>query len=449
MNCKFCDEPLDEGVTLCPKCQKEQNEEVVDEVVEEVAQEVEKEITETESTPKPPIWKVIAAALCCILLLGALVIAVLEGMGFNATGAISRLFKKEVVVEKIEDCDLVVATMGDRELTNGELQVYYWTHVFDHINYYYYYGIGFDMEQPLDKQVKDEATGQTWHDYFLDMALKSWHRYEAMAMIAEEYGHTLSPEAQEYLDGLEDYLTEIATQNGFESADAMIADRFGPGCHFRHYYAYMENYCIGTDFFDMIAADLAPTDAELETYYTEHEAELIESGASKEDGNIASVRHILICPKADEGATEYTEEQWAAALADAEALLAQWKEGEATEESFTALAVEHSEDPGVVDNSGLYEGISNTASYLAPFKEWTIDPIRVEGETAIVKTDAGYHIMYFVSSEGPLWKSTCNEAMLTERISARLDEVTQANPYTAKLDQVILGDALAGLMQQQ
>lgn len=442
MNCKFCDAPLEEDETLCPKCQKDQNEPAENDVIEEVE---ELEIPSATAT-KQPLWKVIGAVSCCVLLLGALVIAVLEGMGINATGAIVRIFKKEVKAEVVEDCDLVVAKMGDRELTNGELQVYYWTHVFDHINYYYYYGLGFDMEQPLDQQVKDEATGQTWHQYFLDLALKTWHRYEAMAILAEEAGHTLSPETQEYLDTLEESLTTLAEENGFESADAMIADRFGEGCYFRHYYAYMENYCIGTDFFDMIAADLAPTEEELEAYYQENEAELIQAGASKEDGNISNVRHILICPKADDGATEYTDEQWAAAEAAANELLEQWLAGDATEESFTHLAVENSEDPGVVENYGLYEGIYNGSGYVSAFESWAIDPARVVGETAVVKTEYGYHIMYFVSTQGPLWKNSCEQSLLSERISAEIDKTAEANPFDTYLDRLVIGDALANVV---
>lgn len=453
MNCKFCNEPLEEGVTVCPNCQAEQPQLEEDITLCPDCPQEEFPVEEAVSTApaKPKLWKLILAVVGCLVLLGVLTVSVLEGMGIDATGKIAGIFQKEEAPGKEDapkeedlsgDSDVVVATIGDRELTNGELQVYYWTHVFDYINYYYYSELGFDMEKPLDEQIKDEKTQETWHDYFLDMALNSWHRYEAMAMIAQESGHTLSKETQDYLDNLETYLTETATQSGFEDADAMIADRFGPGCALRHYAEFMENYCIGLDFFDLIAADVAPTDKEIDAYYAENEKEMKEAGASKEDGNVASVRHILISPKGEKDATTFTDAQWAAALASAEALLEQWKAGDATEESFTELAIAHSEDPGVAENSGLYAGISKTANYVESFKAWAIDPARTEGETGIVKTDYGYHIMYYISGE-PMWKSTCYEAIITQRISAKIDTVTKENPVTSDADKVVLGDALA------
>ena len=44
---------------------------------------------------------------------------------------------------------------------------------------------------------------------------------------------------------------------------------------------------------------------------------------------------------------------------------------------------------------GLYENIHPGTEFVPNFLAWSIDPARVEGETAIVETEYGCHIMYF------------------------------------------------------
>ena len=65
----------------------------------------------------------------------------------------------------------IAATIGDQKLTNGELQVFYQTSM---INFYSQYGMylmymGVDFSQPLDQQVFDQNTNQTWQE-FMDVA---------------------------------------------------------------------------------------------------------------------------------------------------------------------------------------------------------------------------------------------------------------------------------------
>jgi len=120
---------------------------------------------------------------------------------------------------------------------------------------------------------------------------------------------------------------------------------------------------------------------------------------SREDNNFntASVRHILVQAVADENG-EYTEEALAVAKSKAEDILAEYKSGEQTEESFTALAEQYSEDPGVTTNGGLYE-VTDKYSYVAEFTDFALANHK-PGDTGIVYGEsssyAGYHVMYYV-----------------------------------------------------
>jgi len=115
------------------------------------------------------------------------------------------------------------------------------------------------------------------------------------------------------------------------------------------------------------------------------------------------VRHILIFP---EGATSSTvtsqtwpDSAWAYAENKAKEILAQWEAGEKTEDSFGALANEHSADQnGKVTNGGLYEDVY-IGQMVANFEDWCFDSARQTGDVGIVKTEYGYHVMYYVRAD--------------------------------------------------
>ena len=129
----------------------------------------------------------------------------------------------------------------------------------------------------------------------------------------------------------------------------------------------------------------------------------------RQDYETVDVRHILIQPEAGtiaEGEEGYEDEQAqlkAEAKAKAEDLLAKWQAGDATEDAFATLANENSSDGGSNTNGGLYEQIYQN-QMVAAFNDWCFDSSRQPGDTGIVETDYGYHIMYFVGTNLPYWQ---------------------------------------------
>lgn len=114
---------------------------------------------------------------------------------------------------------------------------------------------------------------------------------------------------------------------------------------------------------------------------------------------LKNVRHILVSfeggtTDSTTNTTTYSDEEKAAAKSKAEDLLNQWKSGEATEDSFAALATDNSTDPGSVENGGLYENVF-PGQMVAAFNDWCFDDSRKPGDTGIVETSYGYHVMYF------------------------------------------------------
>jgi len=143
------------------------------------------------------------------------------------------------------------------------------------------------------------------------------------------------------------------------------------------------------------------------------------------DDPTVDVRHILIraetadadnpdTPDVDESKTP-TQEALDAAKAKAQNILDEWKTGEATQESFAALAEEYSEDGrssggNLAAPGGEYTYVSQ-GQMVQPFNDWIFDPARQSGETGLVQTDFGWHIIYFVGPQGPAWQGEALTAL--------------------------------------
>lgn len=110
------------------------------------------------------------------------------------------------------------------------------------------------------------------------------------------------------------------------------------------------------------------------------------------------VKHILLSFKADPSdSTPATDAEKSAAKKKADDVYAEWLEGEKTSDRFSELAKEYSMDTGSKENGGLYEGVY-TGQMVAPFENWCFDTSRKAGDTGIVETTYGYHVMYFIKN---------------------------------------------------
>ena len=131
---------------------------------------------------------------------------------------------------------------------------------------------------------------------------------------------------------------------------------------------------------------------------------------SREEYKTVDIRHILITPEAGtkaEGDEGYEDEQTqlkAAARTKAEEILAQWQAGDATEDSFAQLAMENSADGSKYDG-GLYTRVTKGWA-VEEFNDWCFDASRKAGDTGIVDTTYGSHVMYFVDYDLPAWAAS-------------------------------------------
>ena len=106
------------------------------------------------------------------------------------------------------------------------------------------------------------------------------------------------------------------------------------------------------------------------------------------DYALPNARHILI------SVSDTTDEEaMATAKETAEKLLAEYEAGEHTEDAFAAIGDAAYAD-GTAAESARYEDIT-PGQMVEDFENWCFDASRQVGDTGIVESTYGYHVMYF------------------------------------------------------
>ena len=479
---------------------------------QEAAKLTERQLAEQKEAKKLKLY----TAAFAVVLIALLVIAVTVGViqTINNSG--------------IREKNTVAMTVDGHEISNAELNYYYMSTVnsFYSQNGSYAAMFGLDVTKPLNEQVMDEATGETWADYFLESAKASAKSVYALKNAAAAAGHTLSEDLKAAADSTIENMSLYSTIYGYSDAEGYLKAMYGKGATMESYRSYIEDTLLADDFQAAYSESLTYEDTALReaekdnfhaysaftynyyhlpvtkfqeggttaedgttTYSDEEKAaavaaceeaaksltgaditsvELLDaaiaalpvnegatsastfyednaytyisapvaqwlSDSSRKEGDLTyiansttdadgketingyyivyfhsvndnsfalkNVRHILVNFEGgttDEttGAVTYSDEEKAAAKAEAEEILAGFKAGEATEASFAALAAEKTDDTGSAANGGLYEDIY-PGQMVASFEDWCYADHKT-GDTGIVESEYGYHIMYFV-----------------------------------------------------
>ena len=180
-------------------------------------------------------------------------------------------------------------------------------------------------------------------------------------------------------------------------------------------------------------------------------------GRKKDDNSYQTLtyRNIEVLaettPSEDENGTDLpTDEQLAAAKTKADDLLDQWKNGDATADSFGELAKTNSADETNKDNGGLNED-ANRSSLDANLTDWLFAEGRQPGDAAVVEASdssgnvIGYQILYVESLGEIQWKYQATTALRSDDYDKWYTEV-EAN-YPAELTD--LGKEIAASSSNQ
>ncbi len=487
---------------------------------QEAAKLTERQLAEQKEAKKLKLYTTAFVVVLALLLITAVTVGVTQTISNSG----------------IRENKTVAMTIGNHEISNAELNYYYMSTV---NNFYSQNGsyaalFGLDVTKPLNEQVMDESTGETWADYFLESAKASAKSVYALKDAAVAAGHTLSEDLLAAADSTIENMELYSTLYGYSDAEGYLKAMYGKGANLETYRSYIEDTLLADEYQTAYAETLTYEDADLRAaekenfhaysaftynYYHLPVTKFQEGGTTAEDGTttysdeekaaavaaceeaaksliseeitsveeldaaiaalsvnadttsastfyednaysyiaapvaewlsdssrkegdmtclansttaadgtetvngyyivyfhsvndnafaLKNVRHILVNFEGgttDEttGAVTYSDEEKAAAKAEAEEILATFKAGEATEAAFAALAAEKTDDSGSAATGGLYEDIY-PGQMVANFEDWCYDAHKA-GDTGIVESEYGYHIMYFVGDSDTTYR---------------------------------------------
>lgn len=512
--------------------------------------------------------KITTIAFVAVIVVIALVFGVMQIIsGVNRSGVLER--------------NSIALTVGEHEL-NAVTMNYYFFDAFDqeYQNIYstyststnaYYLAQGLDLTKPMNEQVMNKETGETWADHYYEQAIENARSDYAMYDLAMAADYKLSEDMQATIDTQLLYLGFYGSQYG--SVDTYLKAKYGQGASEESYTEYLTTsvtayafyadhaesleyddearrayekdrynefsaYSFNTYFLSYtsflpegvtesaasdeqktaareeaskVAAELAKATTleefdkaigELEinknattpvkstenkdvmhtTLYEEYAEWLSasdrktgdikdfpsESTVKDADGKettvvnghylfmfigrndnlepLGNVRHLLVKFTGGttdaNGNTTYTLAEKEKAKEKAQGYLDTYLAGTKDEASFEALVKEYSEDTSK-STGGLFEDIHPNSSYVVSFRDWATDPARVAGDTGLVESEYGYHVMYYVGDDELTYRDfMINNALTTEDMEKWHDEqvekltVTEGETKRVNLDLV-------------
>lgn len=150
------------------------------------------------------------------------------------------------------------------------------------------------------------------------------------------------------------------------------------------------------------AGDVTLTESESGTAYYYYVA--VFEDRLRDEEPTHTLRSIPV--QAGDGIADPTSAQFSEAEDKAQSLLDEWKAGDATEDSFAALATANS-----ASNGGLISNITSSSSQDDAVKDWALDSARKAGDTELVKTDTGWSVVYYVSGNDPVWRQAATTGL--------------------------------------
>lgn len=275
-------------------------------------------------------------------------------------------------------------------------------------NYLPYLGI--DLEKSFKEQpcTFEEGVEQTWFDYFLVSTRLYAEQFLVLTEAAKANGKTLSDADMAEIEASIKELKDYTSENGFEIQEYLDMT-YGNGVTEADIRKVMEITFLASNYYDEIYNGYTYTEDEYKAYEEENLKD-------EENYNYVNARHILV----------ETEEE-------AKTLLEEILKAEDVKDAFIK-SVSKTLDGGSKTTGGLYKNIYK-GQMVQNFNDWCFDSQRKPGDTGIVSSDYGYHIMYFESvSDLTYFRDTADNELRRADYNEQYDKWLEQYPITFNND---------------
>jgi len=154
--------------------------------------------------------------------------------------------------------------------------------------------------------------------------------------------------------------------------------------------------------------------------------------------NTVDIRHIFVAAETvehehDEDGNHVDTEEYTAAVEEAKKaantkandIYNEWKSGDATAESFGALAVTYSDDTSASVN-GTLTNVYKDYFTIDAINEWIFDSSRAAGDCTVIDSDYGSHLIYFENTAEPYWELNVKNILVSDAYSEYINGLKEA-----------------------
>lgn len=301
-------------------------------------------------------------------------------------------------------------TINGETISAAEYDFYYYTIYSNYKQYASYGAVPTGADGSFDLTAACGLTGyedKTWGDYIKSSALKQLQDTYILASYAQADGMAITEADQSTVDN---FYTSVQTyaDSASMSLDEYLTTMYGTAVSKAALEPVINRYLLAGDYMTKLKATYTFTDEEKQAFYTAN-------ASSYSNTDLPKVRHILFwAPVGVANTTDATDEELAAAKALADAALAKVTSYD-TMVSVGAAALAD----GTAQESAEYTVA--TGDMVAEFEDWCYDAARKPGDTGIVKTEYGYHVMYYVGTEKD-WEADAISSLSADKYNAYIAE---------------------------
>lgn len=140
----------------------------------------------------------------------------------------------------------------------------------------------------------------------------------------------------------------------------------------------------------------------------------------KNNTKTVDFKHILIAPETDsegnivDGGLKKAKEK-------ADEIYSEWEKSDRKISTFESMVKKYSNDTETVDDGGEYEAIAE-GTLPEKMDAWLFEAGRKSGDTAIVETGSGYHIVYYLNEGKEEWQVLSINQITEERYQDFIDK---------------------------